>query len=44
MEISFTGGALAKVACYDSARLVRILKSLDFEGIGCTSCLRNLGR
>ena len=44
MEVAFAGSALAKVACYDSTRLRGVLKSLNFEGIGCTSCLGNLGR
>ena len=44
MEITFAGSSLAKVACYDSTRLSGVLKSLNFEGIGCTSCLGDLGR
>ena len=44
MEITFAGSSLAKVACYDSTRLSGVLKSLNFESIGCTSCLGDLGR
>ena len=44
MKITLAGSSLAKVACYDSTRLSGILKSLNFEGIGCTSCLGDLGR
>ena len=44
MEITFACSSLAKVACYDSLRLSRVLKSLNFEGICCTSRLGDLGR
>ena len=44
MKITFAGRSLAKVAGYDPTRLSGILKSLNFEGIGCASCLGDLGR
>lgn len=42
MEVTFAGGALAEIACYDTRRDVGICQGLKFKGVSCSRRLRDL--
>lgn len=44
MEITFTGRAFAEVAGDYSRDDIGVLEGLNFESVGCSSCLRDLRR
>ena len=44
MEITFACRAFAEVACDYSRDDIGVLEGLNFESVGCSSCLRNLRR
>lgn len=43
MEVAFAGGAFAEVTGDDAGWDVRVLEGLEFERVGCSGGLRDLG-
>lgn len=43
MEVAFAGGAFAEVAGDDARWDVRVLEGLEFERVGCSGGLGDLG-